>query len=208
MYEKLQTSKKNKNSPVRILYLFFVVCFWTADAYSQRHLLCDNAIEILAGATRYGYAVQPAFVRYFSPQFYAKAGIFYSQELDSTLFHYVMGLDVMGGYTIYNPSRNFYLSALAGAGFSSEKGRWREADFYDYYQTKWSVLVGFEGEFYLNNRWSAALRVDQHIVTDFKDSWGFRRWYAMAGLRFHFYRLHRCNPASTHRVKRVMNGGL
>lgn len=184
---------------MRIWFLFFTLVSFSA--FSQRHLACDNGLEVLLGATQYGFAVQPGYMRCFSKKLYAKVSPFYSKEVNRDLFHYVMGLDLKGGYTLFNFDNQLFVSAIGGVGFSTEKGRWREADYYDYHQTKWSTIFGAEGEYYLNDHFSIIVNVNQHIVTDFKKAWGFHRWYMMVGLRYHFYRVHKCNPASTHRYK-------
>lgn len=187
---------------MKLLYAFLLLLPIAPSAFSQHHLSCDNGIEVLTGITEFGLAVQPGYVRYFSKNVYAKLSPFYSKELDRGLFHYVTGLDLKAGYTLLNLHHSIYLSALGGVGFSSEKGRWREVDDYDYHQNKWSCVAGLEGEFYLGNHFSIVVNANQHIVTDFMKSWGIHRWYVMVGPRYHFYRLHKCNPAAVHRSKR------
>jgi len=161
----------------------------------QRHGVCDNGIEVLGGTTQYGFAVQPGYVRGLSKRVFIKLSPFYSKEVDRGLFHFVTGFDAVAGFTVMNVDHKFFLSGLAGLGYSYEKGRWRRSDTDRYFQGKGSSIFGAEAEYYLNNRFSVVVMSNQHLVTDFKKVWGFHRWYVMGGLRYHFYRMHKCGPA-------------
>lgn len=180
-----------------LLLLPFCFCAWFS-AHSQPHSKCDNGIELIGGITQYGYTINPGFIRYVSNRLYFKVNPFYSRELDRNLYHYLYGIDISGAYTAVRLPHNWFINGVVGFGASYEYGRFKEQTQHQFQDTKYSATFGVEIEKYFNQNWSAVCFANQHLVTNTNSSWGYHRWYILLGVRWHFYRLNRCNPTSTY----------
>lgn len=158
------------------------------------------------------------YLCYFKPKWYFQAAAWHSREvfngetasstatLNSNLLHHnVIGSDFYVGYSILGgPDAKFNINILGGATMSLENGAWKNIEDQDtdsFNKSKVGGVIGAEVEYYFTPRWSLLLHANEHFVGTSSDvEWGYKRWYVMAGLRYHFHwnwpaKKSSCNPA-------------
>lgn len=190
--------------------------FISLPAFAQRGEHTD-AIEISAGITRFGEnkltsdygnagfgTYKIGYLHYFAPKWYFQASGWISREAynggtnganggsnENLLYHRATGGDFNVGYTFMGgPDSKLTISLLAGATLSNEKGNWsRTGEKVDeFVQSKAGGLIGFELEYYFSPRWSVFAAANEHFVgTNTHTDWGYRRWYILAGARYHLH---------------------
>jgi hypothetical protein len=167
---------------------FFLTSFLLCSICSlaQRHTKGVRAYEGLGGISKYGQLFLVGHARYLSSKTYLKVNVHYAMAQSDNLKHNSVGLNVSFHYSLPVYRNVVYASALGGVGFSNDKLGAQGTDN-DFSTFKFSLVGGVELETFFSNKVSFIINANHHYLTG--KYFGDMRWYATAGVRFHFLRI-------------------
>ena len=164
-----------------LVIIFTLLAFCLTSGYCQvRHIKGMKGVEINLGATGQAPFFAAGYSQYLDRIAYIKGSLGYERGTASNSDFSTYFIDAAMHYTFYSVNPNFFLNAVGGLSGMHEEIEKKEITI-DQSGSSIGVLIGFEMELYIDERWVVLLNGNQRHY--FSSNFGKNRWLVGAGIK-------------------------
>lgn len=168
----------------KILFAILLTAGIVATSQAQIiHIGGIQAIDAGYGKSKFGNYFTGGYIRYFSPQLYGKATLYFEKGTDAGVKYSSAGLDITAAYTVLKVGETIFINAIGGMVLSNDVLAANELLTVPA-TLKVGAFAGIESELFLSDKFALILNWNQRYVLG--QAFGNVRWYGHAAIRYSF----------------------